>query len=176
MPNAADTLVKKYPDRISQLKGPVYDYLVREAPFKKTDQDLYMAVFRPTARSVPPSTVFPKDVRRDNPGIVTVQDYIDKVNAIGARQPVKLSPSEETALQALANKLGASRDSLYKMIYFESKWNPQARNPVSGARGLIQFMPSTARGMGFKGSIGIGTLLLLYGGYRVFKKIFLRRK
>jgi hypothetical protein len=31
---------------------------------------------------------------------------------------------------------------------FESNFNPQARNPQSGATGLIQFMPSTARGLG----------------------------
>ena len=31
-------------------------------------------------------------------------------------------------------------------MVFESRLNPQAVNPISGATGLIQFMPSTARG------------------------------
>ena len=34
------------------------------------------------------------------------------------------------------------------VMWFESKLNPQAVNPISGATGLIQFMPSTARGLG----------------------------
>ena len=34
------------------------------------------------------------------------------------------------------------------VMWFESRLNPQAVNPISGATGLIQFMPSTARGLG----------------------------
>lgn len=34
------------------------------------------------------------------------------------------------------------------VMWFESKLNPQAVNPISGATGLIQFMPSTARSLG----------------------------
>lgn len=34
------------------------------------------------------------------------------------------------------------------VMWFESRLNPQAVNPISGATGLIQFMPSTARSLG----------------------------
>jgi hypothetical protein len=34
------------------------------------------------------------------------------------------------------------------VMWFESKLNPQAVNPISGAVGLIQIMPSTARSLG----------------------------
>ena len=34
------------------------------------------------------------------------------------------------------------------VMWFESRLNSQAVNPISGATGLIQFMPSTARGLG----------------------------
>lgn len=37
---------------------------------------------------------------------------------------------------------------LMGVMYFESRLNHQAVNRVSGATGLIQFMPATARGMG----------------------------
>ena len=34
------------------------------------------------------------------------------------------------------------------VMYFESRLNHRAVNRISGATGLIQFMPSTARGLG----------------------------
>jgi soluble lytic murein transglycosylase-like protein len=83
-----------------------------------------------------------------------------------------LKPEEWSALKNTASKLKINWEPLYKMIMFESRWNPQAKNPSSGARGLIQWTPSTAKGMGYKGSIGIFTLLLLAGtGYFVAKKL-----
>jgi hypothetical protein len=58
--------------------------------------------------------------------------------------------SKADALNYVASRLGVPPAALDKLIAFESGWNPQARNPVSGARGLIQFMHSTARNLGFK--------------------------
>ena len=63
-----------------------------------------------------------------------------------------LSSSEEAKLQYVASRLGVSRDSLYNLIQFESKWNPKIKNPNSSARGLIQFTDSTAVSLGFKNS------------------------
>ena len=37
---------------------------------------------------------------------------------------------------------------LLGVMYFESRLNPAAVNPVSGATGLIQFMPDTAKQLG----------------------------
>lgn len=62
-----------------------------------------------------------------------------------------LTPSEEKALEAVAKDIGANSKQLYDLINFESKWNPQAKNPNSSARGLIQFIDSTARGLGYPG-------------------------
>ena len=65
---------------------------------------------------------------------------------------MKLSSSETLLLQAIAFKLGVNQDDLYKLINFESKWNPKAANPVSSAKGLIQFTNATAQDLGFKDS------------------------
>lgn len=56
----------------------------------------------------------------------------------------------ESALNSVAASLGVKAKALYNLIYFESRFNPLARNTRTGARGLIQFMHSTAQGMGFK--------------------------
>ncbi len=58
----------------------------------------------------------------------------------------------ETELQALrvaAKIINCDPVNLRAVIQFESAWNPLARNAISGARGLIQFMPTTARSLGF---------------------------
>ena len=48
----------------------------------------------------------------------------------------------------ISNELGIEADWLMFVMWFESKLNPQAVNSISGATGLIQFMPSTARALG----------------------------
>jgi len=48
----------------------------------------------------------------------------------------------------ICNQLNIKPDWLMFVMWFESKLNPQAVNPISGSTGLIQFMPSTARGLG----------------------------
>jgi soluble lytic murein transglycosylase-like protein len=63
---------------------------------------------------------------------------------------IPLLPSESAALDALANSLGVNSKDLFVLINFESGWSPSARNPVTGARGLIQFMPDTAQGLGYR--------------------------
>lgn len=171
MGTPADTLVSKHPTRVKQLQGPVYDYLKmisKKLPFNGTDQDLYMAVFYPAYRRKPVNALLPGDVRKYNPGINTAGDYIAKVNA--QKSYPTLSPQEWSALKETAANLGIKWETLYKMIMFESKWDAKARNPSSGARGLIQFMPATAAGMGYKGGIGIGTIVLVLGAaYLVVK-------
>ena len=74
----ADDLYTKNPTFDAQIRGPVYQYLKKYAPFQ-TKQSLYMAVFYPAARSWNPGTFFPAIVRKQNPGIDTVQNYIDRV-------------------------------------------------------------------------------------------------
>jgi hypothetical protein len=74
----ADDLVAKHPDRESQILGPVYKYLKQFAPFP-TEQSLYMAVFYPKARKWALNQPFPQEVQRVNPGIITVNDYVSRV-------------------------------------------------------------------------------------------------
>ena len=48
----------------------------------------------------------------------------------------------------ISNELGIEANWLMFVMWFESRLNPQAVNPISGSTGLIQFMPSTARALG----------------------------
>lgn len=77
-------LVTQYPDYVSQLRGPVYAYfqMPGNKPPYPTEQSLYMTVFYPAFRNVSPLTPFPKNVQEVNPGIVLVQDYINKVKRL----------------------------------------------------------------------------------------------
>jgi len=77
----SEDLIKKHPTDVGQLAGPVYDYLKRYAPFP-TEQSLYMAVFYPKYRYENPDRVFPRRVRKANPGIRKIQDYVDLVNRV----------------------------------------------------------------------------------------------
>lgn len=51
-------------------------------------------------------------------------------------------------LVAMADRLGADAYDVANLINFESGGNPKAKNAVSDATGLIQFIPSTAKRMG----------------------------
>ena len=47
----------------------------------------------------------------------------------------------------ISNELGIEANWLMFVMWFESRLNPKAVNPVSNATGLIQFMPLTAKGL-----------------------------
>lgn len=51
-------------------------------------------------------------------------------------------------VELIANKLGVNPDWLMIAMYKESRINHRAVNKTSGATGLIQFMPATAKGLG----------------------------
>lgn len=51
-------------------------------------------------------------------------------------------------VREVAAKLGTEADWLMGAMFAESELKPTARNPYSGATGLIQFMPATAHGLG----------------------------
>lgn len=71
-------LVTKNNSIESQLYFPILKYLSRFKPFT-TKQSLYMSVFYPDAKQWPLNKQFPDTVQAVNPGIKTVQDYINKV-------------------------------------------------------------------------------------------------
>ena len=51
-------------------------------------------------------------------------------------------------VRAISTQMGIDPNWLMAVMNFESGMNHQAVNPKSNATGLIQFMPSTARGIG----------------------------
>lgn len=63
-----------------------------------------------------------------------------------------LTLSQKSAASRAAQKLGIDVEWLLAVIQHESGGNPKIKNPKSSARGLIQFMDSTARGMGYQSS------------------------
>lgn len=65
---------------------------------------------------------------------------------------IQLTDSQIRALKDTAAAIGAKPESLYRLIAFESGWDPQAKNPTSSAKGLIQFIDSTAQDLGFANS------------------------
>ncbi|MDF0556295.1 transglycosylase SLT domain-containing protein [Kamptonema sp. UHCC 0994] len=60
----------------------------------------------------------------------------------------KKSPEFLNKTVAIARDLGANPNHLMAIMQFESGLKASEVNRVSGATGLIQFMPSTARGLG----------------------------
>jgi len=71
------------------------------------------------------------------------------------------------AVNALAQKYNIDANDLLGLMQSESGVNPQARNP-SGATGLIQFMPNTARALGTSTDA-------LYGMNRVQQMVWVDR-
>lgn len=59
-----------------------------------------------------------------------------------------VDPAFEKKLEQVAKNLKVSKADLIGIMKHESGLNPAAVNPSTGATGLIQFMPATARGMG----------------------------
>lgn len=57
-------------------------------------------------------------------------------------------PDFDAKLQKIAGQLGVEKRNLIAIMKQESGVNPKAVNRMSGATGLIQFMPNTARQLG----------------------------
>lgn len=67
-----------------------------------------------------------------------------------------MTRTESALLKTIALKLGGiDANDLYKLIQFESGWNPKAKNPYSSARGLIQFTDKTAQQLGYTDSLNL---------------------
>jgi Transglycosylase SLT domain len=105
----ADDLVNQYPDAVSQLLNPVRKYF-HTAPNKPpypTKQSLFMSVFYPAARSWSIDTVFPDSVRRANPNITTVGDYVNFVEK-------RMKPVAKIGIVLLVGALCVGGYFLYK--------------------------------------------------------------
>lgn len=76
-------------------------------------------------------------------GIIKPGDSVAAVENIE-----RLSDSDLAALKLTADELGIPVDSLAAVMSMEGGFNPQAYNKSSGATGILQFLPSTARMLG----------------------------
>lgn len=76
--------------------------------------------------------------------IVTGDERVDEIAAAYSWASI----ARAADVVALADELGADAYDLAALLTFESGGSPTAINPRSGASGLIQFMPSTARWLG----------------------------
>ncbi len=87
------------------------------------------------------------------------------------------SDAFKNKLVQVSNALGINPDWLATVISFESKFDPNARNPQSGATGLIQFMGSTAHSLGttLDELAAMSDVQQLDYVYRYFKDIVGRR-
>lgn len=81
-------LVQRHPTVQSQLMGPVLKYFQQWKEPPRDKQDFYLRVFLPELRKAPPDTVIfasnPEKrakFAKANPGIVTVGDYVRKLEA-----------------------------------------------------------------------------------------------
>lgn len=66
--------------------------------------------------------------------------------------PVYISSDQIKIVSEYAKSLGVDPSWLKKLIFFESSFNPQAKNSMSSAKGLIQFTDATAKSLGFSSS------------------------
>jgi len=66
-----------------------------------------------------------------------------------------ITAKAQGAIQKVADGLGIPFQWLFDLIRHESGGEPQAKNPYSSARGLIQFTDSTAQALGYKSSLDL---------------------
>jgi hypothetical protein len=91
-----------------------------------------------------------------------VRDSLKEPPAAAGGKPSRVPLEEDAdfmeALEAHAAEAGLNVEDILPLIGFESGGDPQARNPKSGASGLIQFTNTVARGYGFKDAAEFGRL------------------
>lgn len=78
----------------------------------------------------------------------TEADIKDSGQAVDVDVSTIQDPDFNNKLEKIASSLGVKSNDLLAIMKQESGVNPQAVNKSSGATGLIQFMPTTARHLG----------------------------
>lgn len=90
-----------------------------------------------------PETTNPPIIATPTPG-----GRVDINGIVGVRNNPNVTPAFLREVNAMAERLGTRPEFLLAVMSFESGLSPTAVNRLSGATGLIQFLPSTARGLG----------------------------
>lgn len=62
---------------------------------------------------------------------------------------MKATKQSQEILKKISENLNVDYQDLYDLINFESKWNPMAVNPITGAVGLLQFLDMAAIDLGY---------------------------
>jgi len=72
---------------------------------------------------------------------------------------ITITQEQYNAVKSVAADIGTTPEELAQLIAFESGFNPTIKNPLpdSTARGLIQFIDSTAQDLGFNNSLDLVT-------------------
>jgi len=73
------------------------------------------------------------------------------------RTMADLTASESSALASAAASIGIPARWLFGLIKTESAWKPDAKNPKGSARGLIQWVDSTAKALGYTNALDLVT-------------------
>jgi hypothetical protein len=88
---------------------------------------------------------------RDSLNVDVPEDQVTTTTG-GYNLPTEVSQDQEfiTAANSVATNIGVNVDDLYRIIEFETagSWSPSVKAPTSSATGLIQFIESTAQGLG----------------------------
>jgi soluble lytic murein transglycosylase-like protein len=83
-----------------------------------------------------------QEVERTLLSSVEIAPPQDEVRRVGTRLPSAPAAIEAIIRQAAAAN-GADADQLLRIAWCESRYDPNAYNPTSGASGLFQFVPPT---------------------------------
>lgn len=85
-----------------------------------------------------------------NPGEVDLSQFTPQQQA--EIQQLESDPAWSSQLDSMEAKYNLDRTELYQIMRGESSFNPQAVNTTTGASGYFQFMPDTARELGYSTS------------------------
>lgn len=134
--------------------APEPSYQAPAAP--QAQQPSQVAAPRISTRSAAPPRISarPSEVTPQTP-VTTAPPAASTEPPAATQQPQAQSatPTEGggdfmSQLRAMSSRLGVSAENMVAIMRSESSLNPQAVNPTTGASGLIQFMPRTARSLG----------------------------
>lgn len=92
-------------------------------------------------------------ILKDKPDVIkklkhSTENDVGPISSRGINGAALKDPDFKPTLDKVASNLGVKSNDLLAIMKLESGLNHQAVNKSSGATGLIQFMPKTARGLG----------------------------
>lgn len=102
----------------------------------------------PAVRPAPSPAPGPEPTPEPRPAPAPGPGGVDLARIEHVRGNPSVTPAFLREVEAMAGRLGTRPEYLLAVMSFESRLDPSAVNSLSGATGLIQFIPETARGLG----------------------------